>query len=87
MYQFVFSKMNAPLPFTLNVVHPQCQLILESMANSPINRMNNTLIFVLFKDYQTETEILREMENLADPIVIVSNYQLLLLHLLLRVVC
>ena len=71
MYQFVFSKMNVPLPFCLHVSHPQCQLILPSMANSPIDRMDNTLIFILHKE--NEEEIVTELESLSDPIVIVSK--------------
>ena len=70
MYQFVFSKMNVPLPFDLHVSHPQRRLILQSMANLPIHRMDNTLIFVLCKE--NEEEIMAELENLADPIIIVS---------------
>lgn len=72
MYQFVFSKMNTPLPFDLHVSHPQRRLILTSMANLPIHRMDNTLIFVLCTD--NKDEVMTELENLADPIVIVSIY-------------
>lgn len=70
MYQFVFSMMNLPIPFSLHVTHPQRELILPSMANSPIHRMDNTVIFIWCKE--NEAEIMTELENLADPIVIVS---------------
>lgn len=70
MYQFVFSVMNVPPPFTLHLAFPQGQLILPSMANMPIQSMENTLIFVWCKE--NEDEIINELENLADPIIIVS---------------
>ena len=72
MYQFVFSKMDVSLPFYLNVSQLHCRLILPSMANTSICRMNNTLIFVLCKENDDE-EIMTELENLEDPIVIVST--------------
>ena len=73
MYQFVFSKMNVTLPFTLHVSHPQSPLNLQSMASSPINALANTLILVMIREGD-ETETLREIENLADPIIIVCGY-------------
>ena len=73
MYQFVFSKMDVSLPFNLNVSRPHCRLVLPSMANTSICRMNNTLIFVLLKE-SDEGEIKTQLENLEDPIVIVSTY-------------
>ena len=62
--------MNIPIPFDLFVSHPQRRLVLQSMANLPIHSMNNTIIFVSCN--REEFEIMTELENLADPIVIVS---------------
>ena len=70
MYQFIFSKMNVPPPFSLHLPFPQGELILPSMANTPVQSMENTLIFVWCKE--NEDEIIYQLENLADPIIIVS---------------
>ena len=42
------------------------------MAHSPIDVLANTLVLVMIHEGD-EAEVLMEMENLADPIIIVSN--------------
>ena len=73
MYQFVFSIMGVPLPFCLHLSYPNCQLTLPSMANSPIDRMKNSVVFI--HSSEDKAEIVKQMENLADPEVIVSIYK------------
>lgn len=43
------------------------------MASSKISTLHNTLVMVMINE-ENEAEILREMDSLIDPIVIVSTH-------------
>jgi len=58
-------------PFNLFVPHPQATLSLPAMANSPITRYQNTLIMIATCEGDSN-DILKELEYLTDPVVIVS---------------